>query len=294
MFSLQGAERIGVISDVHANYVALEAALDYLEGQKPDALLFLGDYITDGPDPQRTLTLLRQAAARRPSFFLRGNREQYLLDHADFPEREIWRPRDGSGALLYTYDRLTAEDIAWFRSMPISHTFDEFIICHGSPARVNELVDVDGRAASSKTLDRWFSRIQKPLMICGHTHRQGMQSREVTIANGGSVGLPHDHDSRSRFMILNRKDGAWEPELISLSYDTDAILKAYHESELMEMAPAWTAANCMFLSTGHNYVLRLLKRLGLLAAERGYGTETPNNELPEELWIQAAQDLNLF
>lgn len=294
MFTLQGAERIGVISDVHANYVALEAALNYLEDQKPDVLLFLGDYITDGPDPQRTLTLLRQAAARYPSFFLRGNREQYLLDHADFPEREIWSPRDGSGALFYTYDRLTAEDIAWFRSMPITHTFDEFIICHGSPAQVNELVDVDGRASAEETLDRWFSRIQRPLMICGHTHRQGIQSREVTIANAGSVGLTHDHDSRSRFMMLHRKNGAWEPELISLSYNVDAILKAYHESELMEMAPAWSAANCMFLSTGHNYILRLLKRLRFLAAERGYDAHIANNDLPQELWMDAARDLNLF
>ena len=38
-------ETIGVISDVHANYVALEAALEEMARRNVDAIFFLGDYI---------------------------------------------------------------------------------------------------------------------------------------------------------------------------------------------------------------------------------------------------------
>ena len=63
----QACQTIGVISDVHSNYIALEAVLAEMERRRIEALLFLGDYITDGPSPQRTLSLLREAAEREVS-----------------------------------------------------------------------------------------------------------------------------------------------------------------------------------------------------------------------------------
>lgn len=140
---------IGIISDIHANYVALEATLEYMTTRRVDALFFLGDYVTDGPDPQRTLRLLREAAASYPTIFIRGNREQYLINHADHPE-EVWRPGPSQGALLYTYQRLSAQDVQWFRSIPGCHSLDDMLLCHGSPGRINELLNVDG---SNSTAD---------------------------------------------------------------------------------------------------------------------------------------------
>lgn len=289
-------QTIGIISDIHGNYVALEAVLEYMARQHVDQLYFLGDYITDGPKPQRTLALLREAAQHFSAFFIRGNREQYMLDHAKHPE-QVWNPGPTQGSLLYTYQRLTAQDLAWFRSMPICHSFEDMILCHGSPSRINELLNVDGtNSAADEVTLKWLQQIQKPLLICGHTHRQGIFSGDGrTILGAGSVGLPHNHDCLSRAALLRQnRSGKWQIELLSIPYDVDAILEAYHHSELMEMAPGWSHANCRFLATGHNYILRLINRTRLLAAAQHPETNFALPEIPTSLWLQAAEELGLF
>lgn len=315
----QPIQTIGVISDIHANFAALEAVLDYMAQRQTDALFFLGDYVTDGPDPARTLQLLRRAAERYPCVFIRGNREQYLIDHDDHPA-EVWRPGPSSGSLLYTYQRLTAQDLQWFRSMPICHSFEEMILCHGSPGRVNELVEADGtNSVSGENTHRWLQAIDRPLLLCGHTHRQGLTCRpdlgpsdktsdptfdkplDKTLLNPGSIGLPHNHDAQARAALLHRVNGAWQAdgqtswqaELVAVPYDIQIILDAYHNSELMEMAPAWSHANCQFIATGHNYILRLLRATSRFAAAQ-HMENIPLSQLPTEIWMQAAKELNLL
>ncbi|MDB4894511.1 MAG: metallophosphoesterase, partial [Firmicutes bacterium] len=41
--------RIGIISDIHGNYAALEAVLRDLDRAKPDRVINLGDQIFKGP-----------------------------------------------------------------------------------------------------------------------------------------------------------------------------------------------------------------------------------------------------
>ncbi|TMC04875.1 MAG: metallophosphoesterase, partial [Chloroflexi bacterium] len=50
--------RVGLLSDIHANLVALEAVLASLG--KVEALWVTGDTVGYGPDPGDTLALLRE------------------------------------------------------------------------------------------------------------------------------------------------------------------------------------------------------------------------------------------
>lgn len=59
--------RIAVFSDVHGNRLALEAVLQDIEEQKPDALANLGDQVWGGADPADALMLTRDAEAARPA-----------------------------------------------------------------------------------------------------------------------------------------------------------------------------------------------------------------------------------
>ncbi len=322
-------ETIGVISDVHANYVALEAALEEMARRNVDAIFFLGDYITDGPEPGKTLELVREAMRRWPAALIRGNREQYLIDHQNNPD-EIWHSGSTDGALLYTYERLTDEDLCWFRQMPISRSFASVSLCHGSPRLVKELMNVDGTNSQSGEVTEYYLRTMRvPLLLSGHTHRAGMSELRVEkedspygvaytkrIVNPGSVGLPHNHSSRASCAVLH-KDGSlpggiflWEPELFEFEYDVDRIVRAYRESELMEMAPLWSAANIRFLQTGHNYIIKFIRRAmelyqddsleASLAAGYGnyQGKEPPKmplfSDIPAEIMERAAKDVGII
>lgn len=51
-------KKIVVIADIHSNYMAFEVSYNEIEKIKPDGIIFLGDYVTDFPYPQRTMKLL--------------------------------------------------------------------------------------------------------------------------------------------------------------------------------------------------------------------------------------------
>src|SRR5262245_3421196 len=54
--------RVAVISDVHANRHALDAVLEALEAEQPDAVWCLGDTVGYGPQPNECCELVRPRA----------------------------------------------------------------------------------------------------------------------------------------------------------------------------------------------------------------------------------------
>ena len=125
--------RFAVISDIHSNYMALENALSCLDdmrrdGEGPDGMIFLGDYLTDFPYPQETLRLLDECRAEFPCYFVRGNREDYLIRHRQNPT-DGWSFSSSSGSLLYTYENLAPVDFETFEQMPVSHLTNSIEFC---------------------------------------------------------------------------------------------------------------------------------------------------------------------
>ncbi|HQC65046.1 MAG TPA: metallophosphoesterase, partial [Anaerolineaceae bacterium] len=66
--------RVAVLSDVHGNLAAFEAALADARAQSPDQIILAGDYINGGPDSQACLHL----ALNSGLVALRGNHERYV------------------------------------------------------------------------------------------------------------------------------------------------------------------------------------------------------------------------
>jgi diadenosine tetraphosphatase ApaH/serine/threonine PP2A family protein phosphatase len=71
--------RIGVVGDIHANARALEEALDVVQSRPIDQLVFLGDLLTYGPDPQRVLEIVADEAADG-AILLLGNHDAMYFD----------------------------------------------------------------------------------------------------------------------------------------------------------------------------------------------------------------------
>ena len=72
--------KLAVISDLHGNYYALAKVLAFLRSQEIDGIIGLGDFVTDGPFPQRMMRVLREMQEEFPCYLVRGNREEYLLE----------------------------------------------------------------------------------------------------------------------------------------------------------------------------------------------------------------------
>jgi predicted phosphodiesterase len=70
--------RIAIISDIHGNMVALDAALADIESEHVDQIVCLGDVAEFGPHPREVLARLRALGCP----VIMGNTDERLIDPA--------------------------------------------------------------------------------------------------------------------------------------------------------------------------------------------------------------------
>lgn len=299
MFVLLGKAdgvRFAVISDIHSNFMALENALCLIEGMRRsgeavDGIIFLGDYLTDFPYPQKTLHLIDEAVAEFPCHFVRGNREDYLISHR-YDADEVWSYSSSSGSLLYTYENLTKKDLDKLETL--SHCIDIFpkslpaiTACHGSPGASKEWI-----MNRPQLIDKYTTEIAGEVLLCGHTHRGG-----VVEANGRriifcpSIGLPQDHHHGSRMLILESKKNVWRYRSVTVGYDKHKMLAEFHSSGLFEKAGVWSRCIIKSMFDEHDHAARCVALAWRKASADGF---EGGRVLPEKYWVAAAGELGLI
>lgn len=278
--------RIAVLTDIHANHTALEAVLDCIYSHSFDRIVLLGDYITDCPCPQETIKLLKAIPDRYSPVFIRGNREDYMIEYSRNPAG--WCNSSKSGALLYTYENLTAADIGWFESMPISARIEPegcppLIACHGSPERTGYLFQTETPEAEAL-----LESLDCGTMVCGHSHAPYVFSRgSRQIINAGALGLPKNNQTAAQFMQLDAVGGEWKAALVSVPYDIEKAVGEFFSSGLLERSRTWGRAIIGTLRFGINYTVYCLHEAERLSAETGLPVTD------EGLWEQAADNIGV-
>lgn len=282
--------KLALISDIHGNYKALEAFWDYIEQRTIDAIISLGDYITDGPYPERTMALLYGMREKYTCYMLRGNREDYILNNVD--NREGWKPSSANGTLYYTFRHVTEEDKFFFASLPTEREVaiegcPPLYICHGTPGRVRGNVHQE-----EGLLEEVLDQLQYSYLLGGHSHHQEIRRRRgKTYINPGSLGFAMDGVGRhGQFALLNGEAEKWEVSLETLSYDVDAYLRDFTESGVDEIGMTLNKAVKKSLVTGVNYFFQCILAMEAEANAQGLASMT---ELPETEWEKLAERFGL-
>ena len=286
--------RLAVLSDIHSNNVALEVCIEYINHNRIDGVILLGDYVSDCPNPQCTLAHIKDLKEKYQTWSIRGNREEYFVDYHD---KIItgWKYSSYKGSLLYTYELLTEEDIEGFRDLPHSMIIeipgtDPITIAHGSPDSARELLDID----KENTKD-WLRKISTNYILCGHTHRQVVYSyKDKLLINPGSVGVAIGAKATAHFAILewNETSNLWDYELKAIPYNLERLHKLFDESDLIHKAYIWPKCILKSVETGINY--------GPICAKNAYDLAIAKHEViydrivPEIYWEQAAIDLQII
>jgi len=172
---------VAVVSDVHANTVALEAVLAELVPREPDLIVFGGD-LTWGPEPEETLALV--AALEPPTIFVRGNADRMLVEEGDEPsERKPWLlERHSPPALAHvaTFVEQATVEVAGLGRVRF---------CHGSPRSDEELVTPETPEARVRA---FTEGVQEQVLITAHTHLQfDRRVAGIRSINPGSVGMAY-------------------------------------------------------------------------------------------------------
>ena len=281
--------KIALLSDIHGNFIALEACLKYIAENDFDGIAFLGDYITDCPYPQNTIKLIKQAMAQYKTWAVRGNRENYLIDHFYKPDDD-WCYGSATGSLLFTYENITPGDIAFFEKMPIFDTIEiegcpSFSICHGSPKNAKEKLISD--AENSRVC---LDELKSDYLFCGHSHRPFQyEYNGKYLANCGSVGMPVNGQSKSQFTIIESINNKWIISLVSIPYDISKIVNAFEQSGIYNKGFLWSKALVKELETGENCAGELFKKAVEIAEKNN-----ANYRTEEYCWEQAANELGIY
>jgi predicted phosphodiesterase len=218
--------RIGIVSDIHGNYVALRTVLAHMG--KVDALWCLGDFVGYGPQPNECI----YAVSQFPHLSIPGNHDWGMLGRISLEEFN----RDARVVLEWTRKTLSKEHNEYLEALPVSVTPEEpsFTMVHASPRDPmwEYLLDLFDAAEC-------FPLFKTRYLFVGHTHvpiifRDAMgvvkaaipepgektrlnarllPAREVAQSNGtrmiinpGSVGQPRDGDPRACYMLLELAD----------------------------------------------------------------------------------------
>lgn len=251
--------KIGVISDIHSNYYAFKACVDYMEQAGISEFLLLGDFVSDTSFPEKTMELLYDLMDRYKVHILKGNREEYLLEQRavqmGIKDGIKWLPNSASGSLLFTYERLTRKDWELFEKLPMTfkyecEDFPAITCCHGSPDNLRELLYLNG-----ENTKKWLEKIETDYLLAAHTHFPAqMEYNDKHYFNTGCVGIAISDAGYAQCMILHGKndDGKkkWIPEFLKIPYDTKPIIEDIFKSGLHDMAPWFINSNIQVLLTG--------------------------------------------
>ncbi|MBI5303278.1 MAG: metallophosphoesterase family protein [Chloroflexi bacterium] len=231
--------KILVISDIHANLVALETVIH--NAGAFDRLWCLGDVVGYGPAPNECIEKLREY----PLLCLAGNHDWAVLDKLDLEE---FNP-DARRAAIWTREQLSVRNLDWLHALPerVPTELDRFTLIHGSP-RYPIWEYVLTPAVARINFDFFDTRI----CLMGHTHvpvifRHIPDERRATaetliegvptpladgrmMINPGSVGQPRDGDPRAAYAVLD--SDAWSITHRRVEYDIAATQKKMEQLNL--------------------------------------------------------------
>lgn len=218
--------RIGIVSDIHGNYVALRAVLEHMGSI--DALWCLGDLVGYGPQPNEVVATV----SHFPHLCVPGNHDWGMLGRLN-PESFN---RDARALLEWTGKALTDEHRSYIETLPVtlSALSSSITLVHASPRDPmwEYLLDLFDAAEC-------FPLFASRYCFVGHTHvplvfrdvgsvvkalvpepgevmylnirpYTEVEVSEPTgprmIINPGSVGQPRDGDPRAAYAILDIPD----------------------------------------------------------------------------------------
>ena len=180
---------IGIISDIHGNFPALEAVLARLDAMGVSGVVCLGDVAGYYSQVNECCDALRA----RGIHTLRGNHDHYLAAGVDCP-----RSNSANRCLEYQRGVVTPDNLAWLAGLSSRAALHGIDMVHGGwDDPLEEYV---------RPTREYFSRLPGRTFASGHTHVPVIFHGDGQVyCNPGAVGQPRDGDPRATYSTC---DGA--------------------------------------------------------------------------------------
>jgi diadenosine tetraphosphatase ApaH/serine/threonine PP2A family protein phosphatase len=220
--------KYAILGDIHANLLALRAAIEDAEQRGARKFLSVGDIVGYGAAPRECIALLRETGA----IAVKGNHDAAATGDL---ELGMFNPH-ARAAIVWTRATLTRDELQWLSMLPLTLDLTECSVSHGTYHRP-ELFDY---LLAESDADASFHVLPTPVCFVGHTHVPMAFVRlcddpfrtsrmegpafplgEVSkaLVNVGSVGQPRDDDPRAPYALFDSQ--AQLVEIRRVAYDVE-------------------------------------------------------------------------
>lgn len=218
--------RLAILSDIHGNLPAFEAALHHVARHKVDQVIIAGDIVVGSPDSTECWRLAQSLGCP----ILRGNHERYVGDYNTPRASPAWKTEQYA-PMQWALARLTEQDCQTMGDLPLHLRLAEapdLFVVHAS-----ERNDYDTVAAYTpeEQLEEMFPAAPDRFIIRAHNHvgQVRLWDRGCIVTNG-SVGMPLDGNPTAQYLLLDQRKGHWHIQHQSVVYDLDAVIKRFHDT----------------------------------------------------------------
>jgi predicted phosphodiesterase len=230
--------RLGILSDIHANYEALSAVLEAYTHEKIDRYYCLGDTVGYGGSPNECADIVRDLATAT----ILGNHDAAVAGRMDYS----YYYEAARHALDTHAAMLSLGSMEWLRSLPYSLKLDALGVhlCHGSPVRLEEFEYIFAPEQARECLPIYDELGH--ITLIGHSHLCKvfaltrttveelppvdfvLEPNKKYIVSVGSVGQPRDYDNRASYTVFDSDSKTFEFKRVEHDIETaaDKVLRA--------------------------------------------------------------------
>ena len=241
-----------VISDIHSNLESFEKLLNIKKVKEVDRILFLGDLVGYGANPNEVIELFRSL---KNVSYIRGNHDKVV---AGIESSSLFNPVAAFSA-EWSRNNTSKDNLEFLKNIDIGPKIVDYFstICHGST------FDEDYYVFSVFEASESIKFMETSVGFFGHTHiathhwigedmdvhtealelgqpvvfnpiadfRRGIRR----LLNPGSVGQPRDGDPRASFaqLVINGDPSdektRWVFTVIRQKYDIDSVVARFEE-----------------------------------------------------------------
>jgi len=237
---------LALFSDIHANRQAFSACLEAARARGAQRLIFLGDFVGYGGDPEWTVdTAIRLIADGAVA--VRGNHDQAIGTPSETMNAEA------QAAIEWTRDRLSAGQRRFLAGLPLALEEEDRLYVHSEASQPARWHYVQATPDAARSMIATSAHVT----FCGHIHTPGLYSMSATakmtsfvpvsgvpinllkgrqwLAVLGSVGQPRDRNPAAAFALYDTV--AREITYCRVPYNVEAAAQRIREQGL----PLWLA-----------------------------------------------------
>lgn len=166
--------RVIAVGDIHGHALAVDSLIDWIKPNAWDTMVFLGDYVSRGPDSSGTVERIIKLAKQCDVVSLKGNHEEMLLNAFRSPrDYDAWMSCGGRATLdSYggTMEKIPQEHLEFFRRLKRFYEIESHFFIHANYAPNWRLEDHDVKTALWLSLDDLPSpHYSGKVAVVGHT-----------------------------------------------------------------------------------------------------------------------------